>query len=210
MIVSVCMLIFTVAERPWKDPEVNTLAIANEFFFYALLVLALACSCIHQTDSQVSERMGYVMLLVFTLAIHVNLVALLAQACYFTKLLYLRKKQIKLNREASNHLLAEKQNKETPGKEIDDDDEKSSEKESSADKVIPVIYEVNSILESDGKESSVALSKLITPEEEESPAVVAAADSNSNSHSFDPEYLLQAEQPAYTLPQQDGRTTQEA
>ena len=56
--------------------------------------------------------------------------------------------------------------------------------------MIPVIYEVNSILESDGKESSVALSKLITPEEEESPAVVAAADSNSNSHSFDPEYLL--------------------
>ena len=69
---------------------------------------------------------------------------------------------------------------------MDDDNEKSSEKESSADKVIPVIYEVNSILESDGKESSVALSKLITPEEE-SPEVVAAADSNSN---FDPEYLL--------------------
>ena len=104
MIVSVCMLIFTVAERPWKDPEVNTLAIANELFFYTLLVLALACSCIHQTDSLVSERMGFMMLLVFTLAIHVNLVALLAQAFYFTKLHYLRYKTRKKQKEVMNKI----------------------------------------------------------------------------------------------------------
>ena len=121
-------MIFQVTEKPWKDPEVNTLAIANELFFYCLLVMFIACSCINQTDS---EMLGLVLLLVVTSAIFVNLVAVLAQALYFTKQLYLRKKN-EAARKAQAELKLQK---------FDDNEEER------AVKVIPVIEEVNSRLE---------------------------------------------------------------
>lgn len=161
IIVSVCMLTFTVTEKPWKDSEVNTLASANDFFFYTLLVLVLACSSMGQSDSRVSENLGLIMLLVFTLAIFVNLAALIAQAYHFTKLLFLRKKTL-----AALKLLAEKE----PQKQQSADPE-AEEIELEAVKVVPVVEEVNSCLESEVKEQ-VNLSKLITPEDNESPAVV--------------------------------------
>lgn len=72
-------------------------------------------------------------------------------------------------------------------------------------KVIPVIEEVNSRLESDKESSSLALSKLINPEID-SPDIVAASNSDKNSQYFEPDQLLEAQQHACM----DGRTTQDA
>ena len=39
MVTSMAILAFTVMEKPWKEAEMNFLAIANEVFLYILIVL---------------------------------------------------------------------------------------------------------------------------------------------------------------------------
>ena len=41
MSMSLIVLVFTVYERPWKEAEMNFLAVVNEAFLYSLLVLVL-------------------------------------------------------------------------------------------------------------------------------------------------------------------------
>ena len=84
------MLAFAVHEKPWKEAEMQNLAIANEAFFYTLLVLVLAASCMTQTDSLESWILGWTMIAVTTLAIFVNLTVMTAAACTHIKLLYTR------------------------------------------------------------------------------------------------------------------------
>ena len=93
---SVGLIAFTLTENPWKDPEVKALAVMNEFFFYLLLVLILVSACISSNDSQVNENVGWIIILVLTFAIFVNLVTLLSKAYEFSRQLYLRNKIKKL------------------------------------------------------------------------------------------------------------------
>lgn len=91
-LLAVCLaiLIFTVTEKPWKDSEMQKLAIANEVFLYLIIVLVLACTSISNPEGAESEILGYLIIGVVTLAIHVNLVAMFAQAWYHMRLLYAR------------------------------------------------------------------------------------------------------------------------
>jgi len=84
------MLAFSLNEKQWKDPEMQKLAIVNEVFLYVLLVLVLSCSCLTTTDSLESTILGWTMIGVVTLAIHVNLVFILINAWNHCKLLYTR------------------------------------------------------------------------------------------------------------------------
>ena len=91
-LISACvlMLAFSVNERQWKDVEMQNLAVANEAFFYTLLVLVLAASCMTKTDSMQSSILGWTMIAVVTLAIFVNLTVMMVNAWNHSKLLYTR------------------------------------------------------------------------------------------------------------------------
>lgn len=85
------LLVFTIVEKPWKDSEMQKLAIVNEVFLYLVIVLVLACTSISRPDGPESDILGYMIIGVVTLAIHVNLVAMFAQALHHIKLLYARR-----------------------------------------------------------------------------------------------------------------------
>lgn len=93
--VTLFSLVFTVAEQPWKDPVANKLSIANEVFFYVVLVLALSCSSLTTADSSDEEILGYVIMFVVTAAIHVNLIVMISEAYGHVKLLYKRRENVK-------------------------------------------------------------------------------------------------------------------
>ena len=92
ILVSLVVLAYTMTEKPWKDAEVNRLAIMNEFFFYMLLVLALVFSCVHSTDSIETEVLGWILISLVTFTILVNIVALLSKAYRHSKLVLIRQK----------------------------------------------------------------------------------------------------------------------
>jgi len=84
------MLAFSGHEHWWKDVEMQNLAVANEVFFYTLLVLVLAASCTTNNESSESMILGWTMIGVVTLAIFVNLTVMMANAWNHSKLLYAR------------------------------------------------------------------------------------------------------------------------
>lgn len=81
---------FMLQEQPWKRSEMNKLAVANELLLYVVLVLLLACESLSTTSSSHSETLGWVMVAVITLFIHLNVIVILAEAWYHTKLVYTR------------------------------------------------------------------------------------------------------------------------
>lgn len=91
-LLSICMfmLAFSLSEKQWKQPEIQKLAIANEVFLYVLLVLVLGSSCLTTIDSFESSILGWAMIGVVTLAIHVNLAVIMVNAWSHCKLLYVR------------------------------------------------------------------------------------------------------------------------
>ena len=55
-----------------------------------MLLLVLACECLTSSSSSESEVLGWIMIAVVTLAIHINLVTMMASAWYQFVLLYTR------------------------------------------------------------------------------------------------------------------------
>ena len=90
MVMSLIILSFTITERPWKDSRHTKLAIFNELCFYLLLVISLALTCLISTDRRENEIFGWIIIGLVTLATHVNLVFILAEAWNHSKLLYIR------------------------------------------------------------------------------------------------------------------------
>lgn len=91
----ILMLAFSLQEKPWKDPEVQKLAVANEIFLYVLLVLVLGCSCLTTANKMESNILGWTIIAVVTLTIHVNLVFNMSTAwnhCMLLRTRYLNKK----------------------------------------------------------------------------------------------------------------------
>ena len=78
ILLATCLVIlaFTLTEKPWSTSEMNKLALANESLFYVLLVLILASPSL--TTETERDNLGWAMITVVTLAIHTNLVAMLA------------------------------------------------------------------------------------------------------------------------------------
>lgn len=113
-LISMCvaMLAFSLHEKQWKDAAIQNLAVANEAFFYLLLVLILTCSVLTNSHSVESNYLGWSMIAVVTLAVFVNLTVISANACNHCKLLYIRHK----NKQA---YMAKKGNQVTPSYVID-------------------------------------------------------------------------------------------
>ena len=89
------ILVFTVCERPWKDAEVQKLAIINEVILYLLLVLVTGSLGISKLFSRENHLLGYLIIALVTLAIYVNLVMMCAQAWYHVKMLRARSSNTK-------------------------------------------------------------------------------------------------------------------
>lgn len=88
LIACLVIMAFTLIEKPWSTPEMNKLAVINEALLYTVLILILASP----SFTTVAERhvLGWAMIGVVTLVIHVNFCAILAQAWHHCKLLYTR------------------------------------------------------------------------------------------------------------------------
>lgn len=135
---SVLMLAFAVHEKPWKDTEMQNLAVVNEVFFYVLLVLVLTCSCSTSRHSLESSILGWTIIAVVTLSIFVNLSVILANAWNHSKLLHTRYK----NKQAH---VAKKSKIASLSVELANLDHKNLPAIDGADKAIPeVIEEVSS------------------------------------------------------------------
>jgi len=68
----------------------NKLAVANELILYIILLLVLACECLTTASSSENDMIGWIMIAIVTLAIHMNLVTILTEAWSNIKLLYTR------------------------------------------------------------------------------------------------------------------------
>ena len=89
-------LAFSLTEKPWKDPEAQKLAIANEMFLYLVLVIVLSCSSISGPGNG-KDILGWLLIILVTIAVHFNLIAIGAKAAEHTKLLYRRHQNRKLH-----------------------------------------------------------------------------------------------------------------
>ena len=156
--VSVCILAFVMHEKPWQDSDVNKLAIVNEAFLYAVLVLTMVSSMTFSTaDSGRNELEGAVVLLAVTLFIHLNLVALLAKAWNFSKLLYARhQNQRNHGKEAAGRLSSNKRRLACVGAGPDDAGIESAENGETLRPPVQdqVIDEVSSVLEAEQQNGS--------------------------------------------------------
>ena len=85
---SMGIIVFTVTEKPWKEAEMNYLAIANEVFLYMLLVLLLGGK--NHEGSMNEDVLGWLIIAIVTICIQVNLVFMLAKAYHHAKLLFIR------------------------------------------------------------------------------------------------------------------------
>lgn len=162
-LISMCvlMLAFSLNEKQWKDAEVQNLAIANEAFFYTLLVLVLCSSLLNSTNSVESSYLGWSMIGVVTLAIFVNLTVIAVNACNHCKLLYVRHQ----NKQAHNA----KKNKIAPMSAIE---MAAVEKPKAVVAPVPeVIEEVSSM-----NEESLGIVGLPEPEQ---PQLINPVESNS-------------------------------
>ena len=66
----------------------NKLAVANELFLYIIILLVLGCECLTTTSSSENEILGWLIIAVITLTIHINLITVLTEAWSHIKLLY--------------------------------------------------------------------------------------------------------------------------
>ena len=87
---SVAILAFIWVENPWKDPLHYKLDMVNEIFLYVILLLVLSCSCLDRISSSDSEALGWMLIGLLTLFIHVNLVVMIVEAYLHCKLLLAR------------------------------------------------------------------------------------------------------------------------
>ena len=62
----------------------------NEIFLYVILLLVLSCSCLDSIRSSDSEALGWMLIGLLTLFIHVNLVVMIVEAYLHCKLLLAR------------------------------------------------------------------------------------------------------------------------
>ena len=100
MVFCVGMLAFTITEKPWKHDDAQKLAVTNEVILYVILVLTTASTSLSRPNSLESDVLGYSIIGMVTLAIHVNLVAMMAQAWHHTKLLYARRAYLRSQKAA--------------------------------------------------------------------------------------------------------------
>lgn len=89
----VAMLVFTIAAKPWKDSEVQKLAIINEVLLSLIFGLSTASISLGKLSSSKIDTMGYIIvgLVMFTIAF--NLFAMLDKAGSHVKLLVKQGKQ---------------------------------------------------------------------------------------------------------------------
>lgn len=88
LIVCLIVLIFNLTEKPWTAPEMNKLAFANEALLYVLIVLIIASPSLSTEAGH--EVLGWFIIGVVTLVIHINLTAMLVEAWHHCRLLYAR------------------------------------------------------------------------------------------------------------------------
>lgn len=67
MVSSMTILVFTLTEKPWKEAEINNLAIANEVFLYMVLVLLLGGK--NHEGNMNEDVLGWLIIMVVTICI---------------------------------------------------------------------------------------------------------------------------------------------
>ena len=77
---SVVVLAFTVVEKPWKNSDMQTLAVANESFFLLILVLVIGCTATAPAHGLSKDILGWAIIVAVTLVIHVNVIVMLAKS----------------------------------------------------------------------------------------------------------------------------------
>ena len=117
MVFCVGMLAFTITEKPWKHDDAQKLAVTNEVILYVILVLTTASTSLSRPNSLESDVLGYSIIGMVTLAIHVNLVAMMAQAWHHTKLLYARRAYLRSQKAAMDLKIMPSTDKNSPVKE---------------------------------------------------------------------------------------------
>lgn len=101
LLLAVCFvsLAFTIVEKPWSSTEMNKLAIANETLLCVLLVLIMVSPIlIEETERHI---LGWLIIAVVTLTIHVNLSVIIAEAWLHCRLLYTRRQNRKTKQVSS-------------------------------------------------------------------------------------------------------------
>ena len=93
MAMSVLVLVYTVVEKPWKESEINYLAMINEVMLYSLLVTLLLA--INIDDAERKLTVGWIMIFIFTISLQINLAVVFAKSCQHVSLLYTRFKNKK-------------------------------------------------------------------------------------------------------------------
>ena len=87
------ILVFTVTEKPWKEAEINYLAITNEVLLYMLIVILLGGK--NHKGEMDEDILGWLIILIIITCISVNLTVILAKAYLYIKILYTRNINIK-------------------------------------------------------------------------------------------------------------------
>lgn len=82
------VLCFHLHEKQFEDPAMQKLALVSDGLFFALLVLQLANSAVTTADSTEKQILGYTLMFVVTVALHLNFLATAVQAIKHAKLLY--------------------------------------------------------------------------------------------------------------------------
>ena len=94
MTVSLFVLSFTIYERPWKEVQMNYLAIFNEAFLYSLLVLVIVSMNL-SVGSKSKNIVGWLMIIFFTVYLQVNLAIIAAKSYQHLNMLCVRRKNLK-------------------------------------------------------------------------------------------------------------------
>lgn len=90
VIISLAMMTLTLIEKPWKYSETQILAVVNDQLVYLVFVLALVSSSLTDVGTSANTYFGWTLIWIITLAIHVNLVGMAANAFWHLKLIYTR------------------------------------------------------------------------------------------------------------------------
>lgn len=90
------MTILTIVEKQWIDPEIQKLALANEVLLYMVLMLAIGSSLHLSTTDAEATGFGWAMIVIVTLAIHMNVIYMMTKALQHVKLLYRRRENKKV------------------------------------------------------------------------------------------------------------------
>lgn len=92
---TILLICFTLHERQFKDSMMNNLAIINDVLLYLVLVLSLSCSCVTTADMTEKKILGWTMIVVVTLSVHINFITATVQAIRHIKLMYQRRQNLK-------------------------------------------------------------------------------------------------------------------